>query len=32
VIHGDFDASAEESEAWAASSEGQDTMRRLLRE
>ena len=31
VIHGDFDASAEESEAWAASSEGQDTMRRLLR-
>jgi hypothetical protein len=32
VIHGDFDASAEESEAWAASSEGQDAMRRLLRE
>jgi len=29
--NGEFDASAEESEAWAASSEGQDTMRQLIR-
>ena len=29
--NGDFDASAEESEAWAASSDGQDTMRQLIR-
>jgi hypothetical protein len=32
VINGDFDASVEESEEWAASSEGQDTFRRLIRE
>lgn len=31
VICGEFDASAEESDEWAASPEGQDTMRRLLR-
>jgi hypothetical protein len=30
VINGDFDASAEESEDWAKSEEGQDTMRRLI--
>jgi hypothetical protein len=30
VIDGDFDASAEESEAWAESEEGQETMRLLL--
>jgi hypothetical protein len=30
VINGDFDASSEESEAWAESEEGQDTFRRLI--
>jgi hypothetical protein len=30
VINGDFDASSEESEAWARSKEGQDTFRRLV--
>jgi hypothetical protein len=30
VINGDFDASAEESEEWAQSQEGQDTFRRLI--
>jgi hypothetical protein len=30
VIDGDFDASDEESEAWAASQDGQDTFRKLL--
>jgi len=29
-INGDFDATTEESEEWAASEEGQDTMRSLL--
>ena len=31
VINGDFDANAEESEAWAASEEGQDAFRMLTR-
>jgi hypothetical protein len=31
VINGEFDASIEESDEWAASAEGQDDMRRLLR-
>jgi hypothetical protein len=31
VINGDFDASLEESDEWAASEEGQDTFRRLIR-
>lgn len=30
VVNGDFDASTEESEAWAASEEGQETMRNLI--
>jgi hypothetical protein len=30
-INGEFDASTEESEEWAASPEGQDAMRRLVR-
>lgn len=30
VISGDFDASGEESDAWAASEEGQDAFRRLM--
>ena len=30
VIDGEFDASAEESEAWAESAEGQETLRSLL--
>jgi len=30
VINGDFDASAEESEDWAKSEEGQDAFRRLM--
>ena len=32
VIDGDFDASVEESEAWADSQEGQDTFRSLLKD
>lgn len=31
VIDGDFDATAEESDAWAQSPEGQETMKLLLR-
>jgi hypothetical protein len=31
VINGDFDASKEESEEWAASEEGQDAMRGLIK-
>jgi hypothetical protein len=31
VKNGDFDASAEESEEWAASADGQDALRRLMR-
>jgi hypothetical protein len=31
VINGDFDATSEESDAWAASLDGQDAFRRLLR-
>jgi len=31
AINGDFDASIEESEAWAESEEGQDALRRLMR-
>lgn len=31
AMNGDFDATLEESEAWAASPEGQETMRSLLR-
>ena len=31
VINGDFDASKEESDAWAASDEGQDAFRSLLK-
>jgi hypothetical protein len=31
VINGEFDASIEESDEWAASADGQDDMRRLLR-
>lgn len=31
VMNGDFDASAEESDEWAKSPEGQDAMRRLIR-
>jgi hypothetical protein len=30
VINGEFDASAEESEEWAQSEDGQDTFRRLI--
>lgn len=30
VINGDFDASEEESEAWAKSQDGQDTFRKLI--
>ena len=30
AINGDFDGTTEESEAWAASTEGQNTMRQLL--
>jgi hypothetical protein len=30
-LHGEFDASHEESDAWAASQEGQDTFRQLTR-
>lgn len=30
VMNGEFDATPEESEAWAASPEGQETMRRLM--
>jgi hypothetical protein len=32
AIEGDFDATREESEAWAASPEGQETMRKLVRD
>lgn len=32
VIDGEFDASTEESDAWAASEDGQDTFRRLIRD
>jgi hypothetical protein len=32
VINGEFDASKEESDEWAASEEGQDTMKRLIKE
>lgn len=32
VTNGDFDASTEESEAWAQSQDGQDTFRRLIRD
>jgi hypothetical protein len=32
VIGGEFDATREESDAWAASPEGQETMKLLLRE
>ncbi|MBT1509461.1 hypothetical protein KIP88_03005 [Bradyrhizobium sp. SRL28] len=32
VINGDFDASAEESDEWAKSQEGQDTFRQLIRD
>jgi hypothetical protein len=31
VINGEFDASAEESDEWAASADGQDALRRLTR-
>lgn len=31
VINGDFDASREESDEWAASADGQDTFRRLIK-
>lgn len=31
VINGDFDATTEESDEWAASPDGQETFRRLLR-